>query len=833
VSGRYSPALVCCFKEETCVSQRSFKRAHARRLAKERRRASTLKRRGGVLVSVLGATTVFAASAQAATFQVNTSADDASGGTCAVTCTLRDAVTSANADGSANTITFASGVSGPITLANGSLPISDAGGLTITGPGSGALTVSGNGASQIFSVSTANPVSITGLTLTGGSSATDGGAIGVTNSAPLSLSGDTISASTTTTGRGGGVSSAGPITISNSVISGNTAPTGPGGGIEESSGAAKVTVTGSTITGNTGQNGGGIAGGEEIITASQITNNHANATTGYGGGLDPSEVLNLQGSTVSGNTSTGTGGGIYESPKYGSTISGSTISGNTASDGGGLTVEAYSNRSAHVQVLNTTVSGNHATRGAGVEISTVKDAGQVTIQGSTISGNQGGASSFGGGVLIAGPVYSSVQLLDSTVSGNAATSGAGISLGGASSTATVLGTNADGSKGSITLGNSTIAANAASSAGGGIYLSDYSAGSPATEQSGTASLESTIVAGNTAAGAAQDLARAAGSTNGGFTAAFSLIQTPGTAPLTGTSVIAGVSPQLGALASNGGPTQTMLPSGTSPVIDQGHAPDSLTQDQRGNARTVETAIPNPPGGDGTDIGAVELPASSVVIPPTPTPTAGFSVSIRGTALGGAATPLLIADSTPVTCSVKSGTLASCVIQVVAKGKLLASGAAIATKATTQLVAEVTPTAAGRSLLAHNPLGVTASAQAVASATGSPSVSGNVHLLASPSVTVPLGKRSAKLSKSVTKELDQLAKLITAAKTVTCTAYSDKGKHDTSLTSSQAKAACARLRHDGLKGKFRIVGKGHANPVASNKTKKGRAANRRVVVSFSF
>jgi outer membrane protein OmpA-like peptidoglycan-associated protein len=49
--------------------------------------------------------------------------------------------------------------------------------------------------------------------------------------------------------------------------------------------------------------------------------------------------------------------------------------------------------------------------------------------------------------------------------------------------------------------------------------------------------------------------------------------------------------------------------------------------------------------------------------------------------------------------------------------------------------------------------------------------------------------------------------------------------------------CERVRdvscHDGLKGKTRVVGKGHAKPVASDKSKAGRAANRRVVVSFTF
>jgi hypothetical protein len=72
------------------------------------------------------------------------------------------------------------------------------------------------------------------------------------------------------------------------------------------------------------------------------------------------------------------------------------------------------------------------------------------------------------------------------------------------------------------------------------------------------------------------------------------------------ALITGVDPQLGPLQNNGGPTQTMLPSDTSPLIDQGKAASGLTADQRGDPRTVDNGKSKPPGGDGTDIGAVEL-----------------------------------------------------------------------------------------------------------------------------------------------------------------------------------------------------------------------------------
>src|SRR5262249_27956401 len=54
------------------------------------------------------------------------------------------------------------------------------------------------------------------------------------------------------------------------------------------------------------------------------------------------------------------------------------------------------------------------------------------------------------------------------------------------------------------------------------------------------------------------------------------------------------------------PTQTEAPSSTSPVLDKGNA-FGLTSDQRGVLRPIDfPAIANAAGGDGSDVGAVEL-----------------------------------------------------------------------------------------------------------------------------------------------------------------------------------------------------------------------------------
>ena len=80
------------------------------------------------------------------------------------------------------------------------------------------------------------------------------------------------------------------------------------------------------------------------------------------------------------------------------------------------------------------------------------------------------------------------------------------------------------------------------------------------------------------------------------------------------SNITGTDPDLGPLQDNGGPTETLLPNLTSPVIDAGVA-NGLTTDQRGLPRTFDpVSVPNKNGSDGTDIGSTELQAGENGLP---------------------------------------------------------------------------------------------------------------------------------------------------------------------------------------------------------------------------
>src|SRR4051794_39240283 len=99
------------------MSERSIKRANERRADRERRRAALRRRRAGLTAgaAAVGASVIFASGAEAATFQVNTLTDGPADA-CDTTCTLRDAITEADAAAGADTVTFAPGLTGTIVL---------------------------------------------------------------------------------------------------------------------------------------------------------------------------------------------------------------------------------------------------------------------------------------------------------------------------------------------------------------------------------------------------------------------------------------------------------------------------------------------------------------------------------------------------------------------------------------------------------------------------------------------------------------------------------------------------------------------------------------------
>lgn len=309
---------------------------------------------------------------------------------------------------------------------------------------------------------------------------------------------------------------------------------------------------------------------------------------GSGGGIRNEDNLTLNDSTVTGNVSN-VGAGIAN---YNGTlrISRSVITGNGGvgtTSGGGISNYAYYD-SAVLELTDTTVSQNQASTGGGIENRAYDGTASATISGSTVSGNvanNGAGISNRTVVVFEISAASSVTIRGSTISGNTANaSGGGIhnDLDGAGSA-------------SVDVAGSTITANTATGDGGGLF--------DAVRDGVATTIESVIIAGNTAGGDGADLASNSASAN------FSLIQDPqGHTIVDGVDHnIVGQDPLLGPLADNGGLTLSHSLLSDSPAIDQGSNSDQLANDQRGSAfaRTIDDpTIAN--ASDGTDIGAVEI-----------------------------------------------------------------------------------------------------------------------------------------------------------------------------------------------------------------------------------
>lgn len=394
---------------------------------------------------------------------------------------LRGEVIAANTNPGADTVNFASGLAGTITLSGAGIQITDA--LDLEGPGPAQITVAQSSAQRVIHVNLATPgaVTIAGLHIANGQATSGPG-------------GDIFNDTSTSVAN---------LTVSNALVTGGTA-SDYGGGIDSS--LSPLTLRSSTVSGNSAISGGGV----------------------WVGGTGTS--FSIDHTTISGNSAvqTAAGGLLVEAGPGGSgVIDSSTISGNRAATGGGG-AGVFPSSTATVAIRNSTVFGNTATNGGGGGLEIGSSApGNIKVQDSTVAGNQaGGASPFG--------------------------------------------------------------------VGGGIY----------SQSSNAPSLEDTIVATNGATTAGPDV-------SGALSSAFSLIQNTSGATISETvpgSDLTGVDPQLGPLASNGGPTQTMALALTSPAIDKGSA-FGLTVDQRGDKRPIDFpafANSKAAGADGSDIGAFEL-----------------------------------------------------------------------------------------------------------------------------------------------------------------------------------------------------------------------------------
>jgi predicted outer membrane repeat protein len=342
-----------------------------------------------------------------------------------------------------------------------------------------------------------------------------------------------------------------------------------------------ATISGVTLTGGSAEYAGCISNfGNLTVSSSVIT---GNTSTAYGviynnsdatleldnvtfeGNSGASDIFNegdlsIEASTLSGNT----GAGCVINYDF-ATISDSTISYNYSDNSGGAIFNAWD-----LTISNSTISHNSSAFNGGA----IYNEGSLNISDSTFYTNSAGDS--GGGIFNS----DSTTITNSTLTGNDCAEYGGAIV------------NYDSS---LTVIDCTISGNSADS-GGGIYGQGYSYDSLIAEQTRAAQLargsgamqfsrddleedtedgivlSGTIVAGNTGA----DLAGT------GFSGSYDLVSDESDG-LSGTDNMFGADPDLGSLAYNGGPTETMALASDSPAIDAGSSFDVNT-DQRGFAR---------------------------------------------------------------------------------------------------------------------------------------------------------------------------------------------------------------------------------------------------------
>ncbi len=305
-------------------------------------------------------------------------------------------------------------------------------------------------------------------------------------------------------------------------------------------GGGETIISGSTFTGNSASDGGAIGSlnGDLVIVDSTFTDNHATGTDGNPG-------------------NGGCGGAIYiDGGDELTSLCGVTITGSTAGAIGGGVFRVSNSDDGTFTMDKSTVSGNRVTptddgNAGGMYLQGLA----LTITDSTISENEG---FYNGGIWIneCDATLTNVTIAENTAFGS---NGGGVWLGN-DPTGTML--------------NCTIANNH-STAAGMVAGAIFGAG---------LTLKNTIVSGNTAmyTPGCSDQHESGGGN----------LQFPGGALCTNAPTIA--DPELGALADNGGPTETLLPSSSSPAGGLGmNCPPT---DQRGEAR-----------GEPCTAGAVEVP----------------------------------------------------------------------------------------------------------------------------------------------------------------------------------------------------------------------------------
>ncbi len=306
-------------------------------------------------------------------------------------------------------------------------------GITIVSLGDANLTINANQKSRVMNVENMT-FAMAGLTLTGGltnggSNAQTGGGLNCINSnvtvAYSKIYGNTAKA--TTVAKGGGIFSNKSLSVISCEIAANTCPgsLSQGGGIYA---GGRVSIKNTEISSNRASKGGGIYVADDGTTTVFNANISNNTATTWGGGVYSVGNITISASHLRNNDGGGCGGAIYQ-----------------ASPGNYLQRKLI--------VSDSTIYGNHASNYAGGIY--VYDDVAATITKTLIQAN---TSRHGAGI-VCNPPRSTVEIYDSTITQNSATSdGGGIHIM----------TNSSDSSTVLTVHNTNITFNSAQR-GGGIF----------------------------------------------------------------------------------------------------------------------------------------------------------------------------------------------------------------------------------------------------------------------------------------------------------------------------------------------------------------------------
>jgi CSLREA domain-containing protein len=580
-------------------------------------------------------------------------------------CTLRAAVDSANATPGDDIITLPAGTykltitgAGEDNDATGDLDVKES--VTVQGAGADQTFIDGNATDRIFDVpSGAHTLSLENLTLQHGQTAVAAGGGAVRDHGKgLSLTDVTVTANTgsnilETFGPAGS-----SVSLTRTTVTANTTTTFFPAVLDNSS--AQLTITDSSMSSNQVPNGGhlidddpsGEPGNHVTITGSHFNGNTIGGASSGGVlfEMDPSgpitaATLAVTDSEFNDNTlgsgsnlfffdpSNGGSAGVAVDAQFTHVLmAGNHVADQTgqSADGGLIRWQpgADAGQAQTLAITNSTFRDNTLAHdfGRGAIEFRPDHPSQLNITGSTFAGNTVGAAngtgSQGGALYVAS---GSANIVNSTFSGNAAAAPGFDSGGGA-----IFVTDT----GQVGLQNVTIAGNSTGRAngGGGIFnetdVDDlrFGAANVAPALPGI-QVTSSIVAGNSASGAANDCAGTlpiSGGTN---------LEGATSCHFTGAGDLQSKDPKLAALADNGGPTPTRALIEGSPAID-GAGTACPATDQRGVAR---------PNGPACDIGAFE--GSSPAPQQQPPPSGGTTTTPPSTT-PPATTPPVAATSKP-------------------------------------------------------------------------------------------------------------------------------------------------------------------------------------------